>query len=88
MATRTMVTPVVERQDSRIWSGVVLKVRGILQQIRETYQEMSHVSERIAQFEAYYASVHQADRAGAPNLDEARSDYCSALRATDWTRNA
>ena len=54
MATRTMDVPVVrQRKDSGIWSRGALKLRGLWEQIKAVHYELSHVFERMAQFEAY-----------------------------------
>ena len=46
-------------------------------------QEMSHVADKMSEFESYYANVQREAHSGAPTADEARADY-RAAQINSW----
>ena len=55
----------------------------MLRKVIEVLQEMSHVGERVSEFESYYANVQRETVSGGPTADEARADYLAA-RFNTW----
>jgi hypothetical protein len=55
----------------------------MFRKVIEVLQEMSHLGDRVSEFESYYANVQRETVSGGPTIDEARADY-RAAHMTNW----
>ena len=45
----------------------------MFRKVIEVLQEMSHLADRMSEFESYYANVQREAHSGGPTADEARA---------------
>ena len=55
----------------------------MFRKVIEVLQEMSHLGDRMSEFESYYSNVQREAHSGGPTADEARADY-RAVHMTNW----